>query len=246
MRLLVSVRSAEEVAAALAGGADIIDAKEPSRGSLGPVDPSVLRDISANVPASVLLSVALGDFEDGAAVADAIAASALIARPAGVFVKLGLADVVTSGAAAALFRSAMEAAGASRCQPRVVAVAYADRDAGLAPGAILRLAAQAGAEGVLLDTAAKDGRDLFAFMAASEVKIWVESARGAGLIAAVAGSLGLENLRSVREIGPDILGVRGAACVGGRAGSIDVEKVRALRLTLARIGFGECPGVAAG
>ena len=35
MRLLVSVRSAEEVSAALAGGADIIDAKEPERGSLG-------------------------------------------------------------------------------------------------------------------------------------------------------------------------------------------------------------------
>ena len=35
MRLLVSVRSAAEVAAAVAGGADIIDAKEPTAGSLG-------------------------------------------------------------------------------------------------------------------------------------------------------------------------------------------------------------------
>ena len=37
MQLLVSVRSAVEVAPALAGGADIIDAKEPDRGSLGAV-----------------------------------------------------------------------------------------------------------------------------------------------------------------------------------------------------------------
>ena len=46
MRLLVSVRSAAEVAAALAGGADIIDAKEPSRGGLGAVDPEDLEAIA--------------------------------------------------------------------------------------------------------------------------------------------------------------------------------------------------------
>ena len=57
MRLLVSVRSAEEVSAALAGGADIIDAKEPARGSLGRVTPAVLSAIAARTPASVPLSV---------------------------------------------------------------------------------------------------------------------------------------------------------------------------------------------
>src|SRR5438045_3731812 len=115
MRLLVSVRSAGEVAAALGGGADIIDAKEPSRGSLGPVEQSVLRDINASVPTSVPLSVALGDFQEGAAAVAAIAALELTARPAGVFVKLGLAGVFTSDAAAALFRSTVEAAGVARC-----------------------------------------------------------------------------------------------------------------------------------
>ena len=47
MRLLVSVRAAAEVAPALAGGADIIDAKEPARGSLGAVSPTRLREIAA-------------------------------------------------------------------------------------------------------------------------------------------------------------------------------------------------------
>ena len=45
MRLLVSVRSEEEARAALAGGAEIIDAKEPSRGALGAVEIGVLREI---------------------------------------------------------------------------------------------------------------------------------------------------------------------------------------------------------
>jgi uncharacterized protein (UPF0264 family) len=232
MQLLVSVRSAEEVGPALVGGADIVDAKEPSRGSLGPVDPSVLREISANVPPGVPLSVALGDFQDGAAAADAIGALELSARPAHVFVKLGLAGVDTYGAAGSLFRAAVEAARAAPCGPGVVVVAYADGTAGLSLVEIVRLAAQAGADGVLLDTLAKDGRDLFGLMAVREVKTWVESARAAGLIAAIAGSLGPESLGLVREIGPSVLGVRGAACAGGRGGVIDIEKVRALRRAL--------------
>jgi uncharacterized protein (UPF0264 family) len=232
MRLLVSVRSAEEVGAAIAGGADIIDAKDPSRGSLGPVEAPVLRDIRAVVPPDIPLSVALGDFREGAAAAAAIGSLKLSARPAGVFVKLGVAGVFTSGAAASLFRAAVEAARAAPCRPRVVVVAYADGPAGLPPAETVRLAAQTGADGVLLDTLDKGGRDLFGFMAPSEVKTWVRSAQAAGLMAAIAGSLGAESLPLVREIRPGILGVRGAACSGGRGGLVDAEKVRGLRRAL--------------
>jgi len=42
MRLLVSVRDASEARAALAGGAGIIDAKEPLNGPLGAVSSDVL------------------------------------------------------------------------------------------------------------------------------------------------------------------------------------------------------------
>ena len=62
MQLLVSVRSEAEVAAALAGGADLIDAKEPALGSLGPVGGAELLAIAARVPETVPLSAALGDF----------------------------------------------------------------------------------------------------------------------------------------------------------------------------------------
>ncbi len=234
MQLLVSVRSAAEVGSALAGGADIIDAKEPSRGSLGPVDPSVLREIGASVPPSVSLSVALGDFEDGAGAADAIGALDLTARPAGVFVKLGLTGMTAGGAEATSLRAAVVAARTALSRPRIVVVAYADRTEidGMVPEEMVRLATRIGAHGVLLDTLGKDGRDLFTFMTQSEVKAWVGAARAAGLMAAVAGSLRAESLGSIREIDPTVVGVRGAACTGGRAGTIDVEKVRALRRAL--------------
>ena len=42
-RLLVSVRNGQEAEAALAGGAHVIDVKEPARGSLGRADETTLR-----------------------------------------------------------------------------------------------------------------------------------------------------------------------------------------------------------
>ena len=47
MQLLVSVRNEIEAVAAVAGGADIIDAKEPLAGALGAVSSEVLRAIVA-------------------------------------------------------------------------------------------------------------------------------------------------------------------------------------------------------
>jgi uncharacterized protein (UPF0264 family) len=58
-RLLVSVRSAVEARAARAGGCDLIDAKEPSRGPLGAVTPDVL----AEVRCPRLVAVAYADHE---------------------------------------------------------------------------------------------------------------------------------------------------------------------------------------
>ena len=61
MRLLASVRSAAEAAAALVGGADIVDAKEPGNGALGAVSPRVLLAITAALAGATPVSVALGD-----------------------------------------------------------------------------------------------------------------------------------------------------------------------------------------
>src|SRR5262245_50005571 len=59
--LLVSVRSAAEAETALAGGADIIDVKEPRRGALGPADPGVWTEILETVGNRAPVSAALGE-----------------------------------------------------------------------------------------------------------------------------------------------------------------------------------------
>ena len=93
MRLLASVRSADEVEAAVSGGADIIDAKEPGRGSLGAVSPEVFAQIQARVPLDLELSAALGDVANQLEVRTSIAALKVISRPAPVYLKLGFSGV---------------------------------------------------------------------------------------------------------------------------------------------------------
>ena len=59
--LLVSVRCADEVATAVDGGAEIIDVKEPSHGSLGMATLETLAACAVVVPEHLLWTVAGGE-----------------------------------------------------------------------------------------------------------------------------------------------------------------------------------------
>jgi uncharacterized protein (UPF0264 family) len=229
MPLLVSVRSAEEVPAALAGGADIIDAKEPSRGPLGAVDPEVLWAIAARTPANVPLGVALGDAAARRQVEAVVSAARVPARGAPVYLKLGFAGVAPQRVPA-LLDAAVAAAAEGAERARVVAVAYADHGAAAsaAPEEMLRMAKAAGAVGLLVDTWRKAGAGLLDYMPLERLSPLSAAARAAGLLFAVAGSLDRETVPLVVGIA-DVIGVRGAACRGGRTGRVDAGRVRQLR-----------------
>jgi (5-formylfuran-3-yl)methyl phosphate synthase len=231
MELLVSVRSGAEVAAALAGGADILDAKEPAHGSLGPVSPEVLTDILAQVPGQQALSLALGDFAAPDAVPGAFTSRRLAARSAPLYFKLGFAGVSAPDRLKAMIATAVAAAHQHQASPLVVVVAYADaaRAATASPDTIGRLAAECGAAGVLLDTQIKDGRGLLSWLDLPALRLWVERAKLAGLLTALAGGLRLDEIGLLSAANPDVVGVRGAACDGGRDGGVDARRVRALR-----------------
>ena len=59
--LLVSVRCADEVASAVSGGAEIIDVKDPSQGSLGMASPETVAACSAAVPDCFIWTLAGGE-----------------------------------------------------------------------------------------------------------------------------------------------------------------------------------------
>jgi uncharacterized protein (UPF0264 family) len=229
MRLLVSVASASEASAALAGGADVIDAKDSQAGALGAVSVEVLREIHAAVAGARPVTAALGDAANEAAIERAACA---FAAAGAVLVKVGFAGIAGARRVAALTAAAVRGARAgSDGKSSVVAVAYADADRGasLAPAALVEVTARAGAEGVLLDTADKSGPGLRGLVAPGALAAWVAEAHQAGLLVALAGKLTADDLPFVRDAGADIAGVRGAACVGGRTGRVAADRVRLLR-----------------
>jgi uncharacterized protein (UPF0264 family) len=234
MRLLVSVANAADAAAALAGGADLIDAKDPTGGALTAVAPEEFSAICGAVAGARPVTAALGT----AAEEDAVERAAREFGQAGArFVKIGFAGIASGERVGLLTKAAVRGArtgGSGHCGVVAVAFADADRAAGLAPFALVAAAARAGAEGLLLDTADKSGPGLRGLMEAAALAAFVSSVREAGLFVALAGQLTAADLPFVRDAGADIAGVRGAACDGGRGGQVSAERVRQLQQSFRR------------
>lgn len=238
MRLLVSVRTAAEVAPAVAGGADIIDAKDPSQGSLGAVSLAALAEIAQAVPPGVPFSIALGDVGDpGVAQHAASEALRAVGRRNEVFLKLGFAGTPDPDQVIRIALAGM--ATARRGGAGLVFVAYADAESAAAPSAeqIVTVAARAGADGLLLDTYRKDGHGLLHYYDAAALGRWVEEARASVGLVALAGSLDHDAIRRIRGLPADVVGVRGAACTGGRTGTVSEVRVRGLKETLPHLAF---------
>jgi uncharacterized protein (UPF0264 family) len=228
VKLLVSVANAAEARAAVEGGADIIDAKDPTTGALGRVSLSVLQAIRETVVSSVPLSAALGDvrFPDE-----------VPAQFDGIDVPLSFAKLGLHGCDAASCARSIAAgvAGALRLpgEPRLVVVGFADiQKAGcLTLAQIAELAVREGADGFLVDTARKTSGSLFDYCTTGELRD-IHSNLPAAFTFAVAGSLKVEDIASAIETDADVMGVRGAACESGRASRISSAAVARLVETL--------------
>lgn len=233
VRLLVSVVNADEVEAALAGGADIVDVKNPAEGSLGAPVPALLRAVRSRVASPAEVSVALGDAPH---LPGTMALAAAGAAACGAdYLKIGLFGSARPEQALELLAAVRRAAADVKPGTRLMAAAYADasRVGALAPGELPCIAQRAGFHGVMLDTAVKDGASTFAAMGEDGVADFLAAARKLGLVTALAGALGPADLERAQRLGADIVGVRGSACEGGRNGIVSAARVRALRTALA-------------
>jgi uncharacterized protein (UPF0264 family) len=231
MRLLVSVANAAEAREAVDGGADLIDAKNPSRGALGAVNLSTLREIHTAVAGQRIVSAALGDADDEAA----IEREACEFAATGVaFVKIGFAGITSPTRVEQLITSAVRGVRAHGSHCSVVAVAYADSGGttSIDPTALIDAAAVSAATGVLLDTARKEGPGLLELLPFDQLAQWVAHAHDRRLTVALAGKLTADDLPVVYKTGADIVGVRGAVCASGRSGPVVKGKIQVLKATL--------------
>lgn len=227
MRLLVSVVSGEEARRALAGGADIIDVKDPGEGALGAPGPRVLADVVHAVGTAAPVSVALGDLPDLPHTAALAARGAALSGA--TYVKVGLRGVRDLERAAAVMSAVADAVRISGDGVSVIAAAYADAAAldppALGPGSLPALVERTGIAGALVDTFVKDGLGLYGWLSEAELTELIDRTRRAGATFAVAGQLRPGELCRVAA---DVVGVRSAVCGGGdRTAELRAELVAA-------------------
>lgn len=225
-QLLVSVRSREEAQVAVDAGVDIVDVKEPQRGSLGAADANTLRAIRADVAGRMPLSAALGELQEFASTDDgAVDASLFEALDGFQFAKLGLAGCSRDPDWRSRWRDAL-----ARLPDgvRPVAVAYADWQACDAPSpeVVLQTGVEFRCAGLLIDTFNKRAGDLFHWQADERLATWIEAAQHAKCFAALAGSLTLRSIPRAIGTGADVIAVRGAVCAEHRTAGVDEQRLR--------------------
>jgi len=236
MRVLVSVVDASEALEALAGGADIIDVKDPSRGSLGAPSKHRVLEVKLALPPTATVSAALGDDPRSREVLS-------LAREAS---KLGLSYIKAGSLGLKSVEEATEVYRAIKSMSggvEVVAVAYADfSECGcLSPMEVLEAAYKSDLGVFMIDTYKKDGRSTFDHLSEDYLVEVRRAALSRGMTMALAGSLKLRHVEKVFRVNPHIVGFRGAVCEGGRLGRVSrrrveelVSKYRVLSLSLCK------------
>jgi len=219
--LLVSVRSDEEATEAIAGGATIIDVKEPLHGSLGCASPDVIAKVAGVVGQDRPWTMACGELRDGGSFILEHLRRTLAMLPASAVppaaVKIGLAGM----AGADWRRDVQTLFSELPLGPERVIVAYADWASVMAPTPeeVIQAAVSNGCATLLIDTADKSARGLLSLAPAGQVGGWLSLARREGLQVALAGRITIDEIDAAVALRPDVVALRSAVCSNGAFGS---------------------------
>jgi uncharacterized protein (UPF0264 family) len=224
--LLVSVRSADEAIAALVGGADVIDVKEPAHGSLGAASAATIEAIIEAIDGCAPVTAAAGELID-------LYCANQTALPVGLSLfKVGLAGCSTIPDWANHWRKAVTSlAPRSNAFQQTVAVVYADwRTANApAPDDVLQLAVNSQCPALLIDTFDKSAGTLFDAWPAASLNSFLTKTRRHDIMTVLAGSLVGDHVAAAAQLAPDLIAVRTAACEAGRNSAISRKRVRLLQ-----------------
>lgn len=230
MKLLISVTDKDEAIEAVLGEADIIDVKNPAEGSLGAHFPRIIRSIREVVPRELEVSAAIGDVPNLPGMVSLAALGAAVCEVN--YVKLGMYGPKDFNSALIIAKEACRAVKEIVPDVKVVIAGYADyqRANCLNPLLIPEIVRQVEADVAMIDTKIKDGEKIFSFLNDQQLLSFIDKVHDNGFMAAIAGSLGKEDIKKVYELGADVVGFRTAACAGGRVkGRVKREKIIELK-----------------
>jgi len=225
--LLVSVQSPAEALAALEAGADLIDVKDPSKGSLGRPHHETIAAILAAVGDKIPVSAALGEWSENALTEACWHLELPLA-----YVKWGLAGY---GNNPGWGENLLETRRQVPAHTEVVLVSYVDFEDANSPPPIelVKFAKRYRYSTFLFDTCYKDGSTLLDHMPIEQLKEFIESLKKSKIAVALGGSLKLDQVKQLKNLGANWLAVRGAVCVGGaRDADLDTVRIKKWKTTL--------------
>jgi uncharacterized protein (UPF0264 family) len=242
--LLVSVRDAAEAAAALEGGAAIIDVKEPLNGPLGAAEPEAIAAVARVVGTRRPWTMACGEL-GGEAEPEQRTYLARPIEPVAAAIRSRLDRVLAllehSARPPAAVKVGLAGAAGTDWQRRLlpvfeslptgsdrVAVAYADwqRAGAPSPADVIAAAGGLGCGVLLLDTFDKAAGGLFDCCPPGMPAAWVAAARAAGLRVAVAGRIAATEIPAAWALRPHVVALRSAVCFNGRESAVQADLVR--------------------
>lgn len=211
LKLLISIKNAEEALVVKDSKFDILDIKNPAEGSLGANFPGVIKEIKAKSPNRVI-SAAGGDLPGLPGLSSQITFGLANLKPD--YIKLGFYNFNEFETAVKIINEAKKAIQLSGTPVKLIAAAYGDykKTGSFNPFLLNKLAFKTQLDGIMIDTINKQGKNLFDFLQPVELKEFCQQAKKAEVFSALAGSLRFEHLDLLAEIKPDIIGFRGAVC----------------------------------
>ena len=223
-KLLASVSNLAEARIALEAGVDIIDLKNPIAGALGALPEHEIRVIVSLITGIKPVSATIGDLPMDPELV--MCATAQMAQTGVDIIKIGFFG--SSGHDDCI--EALKSLTGRGTQ--MVAVFFADQTPDLS---LLPKLQAAGFYGVMLDTAEKNGKNLFSYILPEDTERFVTLAHEYGLQAGLAGSLGREHISTLMRLNPDYIGFRGALCSNlERTSALSVDKVQEISSLLLR------------
>jgi uncharacterized protein (UPF0264 family) len=209
-KLLISLKSAEELRSVADFSFSWIDLKDPSAGSIGCPPKNVVSDFldSANGfldRTRCHMSLALGELLDESWREIHPLASDFD------FVKVALAGCADQ----CDWTDRIESLASDlRARQRLILVHYADHRLANAPSwhATLDAARLLDCKFVLIDTYDKSAGRLWDWYSPENIRVMAADAKRSGVQLSIAGSLKIDELPMARTLGASVIGVRGAAC----------------------------------
>lgn len=201
-RWLASVKSLAEAQQLVDDLPDLLDMKNPATGALGALSVTNIRQIVDWLAGRCLSSATIGDLPMQAA---RIQHALLEMQQSGVdYLKVGLFNEPGLAVCLRAIKPFLH-----QFKTPVIAVLFADHHY---EKSVLTNVLNCGFNGVMLDTATKDGRHLLEHQTPAELQVFVNAVKSNQRLCGLAGALRVEDISTLKSLGADYLGFRSALC----------------------------------